>query len=64
MSSDTTEQPPAETPPLPPTPENRRAARVAYRRPMVALKAAHFADRTFMQRFADSLIRIGSDCRR
>lgn len=26
---------------------------------MVALKAAHFADRTLMQRFADTLIRVG-----
>jgi uncharacterized membrane protein len=43
----------------PGTPEERRAARATRRRPMVALKATYSADRTFMQRFADELIRIG-----
>jgi uncharacterized membrane protein len=43
----------------PGTPEERRAARASRRRPMVALKATYAADRTFMQRIADALIRIG-----
>ena len=38
----------------------RRSSRVASRHPMVALKAAHAADRSSVQRFADTLIRIAS----
>jgi len=38
----------------------RRSSRVASRHPMIALKAAHSADRSPMERFADTLIRIAS----
>jgi uncharacterized membrane protein len=40
--------------------EERRKGRAIFNRPMVALKAAHSADRTLMERFADTLIRIAS----
>ena len=39
---------------------DRRLGRIASRHPMVALKVAHAADRTFIQRFADLLIRLAS----
>jgi uncharacterized membrane protein len=38
----------------------RRLGRIASRHPMVALKVAHAADRTPLQRFADLLIRTAS----
>lgn len=40
--------------------EERRIARATLSRPMVALKAAHFADRTIIERIADQLIRVAS----
>jgi len=40
--------------------EERRIARAALTRPMVALKTAHFADRTLIERIADGLIRVAS----
>jgi uncharacterized membrane protein len=40
--------------------EERRKGRAIFNRPMVALKAAHAADRTLMERFADTLVRIAS----
>ena len=43
-----------------PSEEERRSARVALNRPMVALKAAHSAHRTPTQRLAHGLIRIAS----
>jgi uncharacterized membrane protein len=58
MASETTEKPPAESPSSA-APDNRRAPRNVLRRPMVALKAVHGADRTLMERFADTLIRMG-----
>jgi uncharacterized membrane protein len=40
--------------------EERRMTRAVLSRPMVALKTAHFADRTLIERTADHLIRIAS----
>src|SRR5262245_5263666 len=40
--------------------EDRRSGRTAFTHPMIALKAAHCADRTFMQKVADLLIRAAS----
>lgn len=40
--------------------EERRRSRATLSRPMVALKTAHFADRTLIERTADALIRIAS----
>jgi uncharacterized membrane protein len=42
------------------SPQNDRRLRSHYRHPMVALKAAHSAERTMMERFADTLIRVAS----
>jgi uncharacterized membrane protein len=43
-----------------PVEQDRRAERSATRYPTIALKAAHSADRTAMQRAADALIRFAS----
>lgn len=40
--------------------EERRITRATMNRPMVALKAAHFSDRSRTERVADQLIRLGS----
>jgi uncharacterized membrane protein len=40
--------------------EERRIARVTFNRPMVALKAAHSANRTITEHIADRLVRIAS----
>jgi len=40
--------------------DERRDSRATLNRPMVALKAAHFADRTITERTADFLIRLAS----
>jgi uncharacterized membrane protein len=57
-SNGTPESSRTEAPRVRPSEEERRADRASFNRPMVALKAAHSADRTLAHRAADRLIDI------